>query len=1423
MSRSVFFEISWEVCNMVGGIHTVLASRVQEVQKRHGQDGYIAIGPDVPRTEGIAPEFRADIWDSDLLKSLEDHEVGVVMGRWLVPGEPRCMLINWSRLYLRKDEILGRYWERYGLDSLFGAWDYYDPVLFAHGAGMIIEHIRDRFLLPARQSAIVQSHEWMSAAAILHLQQAAPEIGTVFTTHATTLGRSLAGQRADPNFFKTLSNADPEALAKELHVPSKHSMETVAAREADVFTTVSELAALECTHVLGRKPDLILPNGFGAKPVNAEQRQHAREELFRLAELTTTDRYDREDTLIIVLAGRYEYVNKGVNIYFDAAADLARELEARDGKRIILFAMLPAGHAEPKRQLWNRAYGSLEAVTGPPLRCTHDLVDEANDPVTHQLNALDFDNRPGAKAHVVFVPIYLDGTDPLIRQRYWDLLPGADLGVFPSLYEPWGYTPLEAIAFGVPAITTDCAGFGRWVAAHGDRKRTGVRVLKREGVPFDEVSKSLKDAVIEFVDLPPEVRESLRDACVKTAELTDWSNFMDHYEDAHARALEAGAARRKLLPMERLTAPTPPPTPVSADGSGVFGLFVRPPVPEGEEAAPYKRTFTVSNALPHALRPLQDIASNLWWRWHPDVAALYERIDPELWFELEQNPHALLDQVRPDRLVELAIDERYVAEVTRLSREMTESTESQDPRIAYFCMEFGLAGFLKLYSGGLGILAGDHLKAASDLNLPLCAVGLAYREGYFRQMIDREGRQEHLGDTNDFESPPFQPVMAGRYAPLKVTVPLPTGRVQVRAWQLNVGRIPLFLLDTNLPENRPADREITNRLYGGDSTHRLRQEMILGLGGHQVLTELDIEPDVFHMNEGHSAFLLIARAAHLIQRHGLRSQEAFEYIRNTTVFTTHTPVPAGHDYFPEEMVRPYLARFENVLRMNWPRLMSIGGTPGGAHNKFGTTALAVRNSNRINGVSAKHGEVARDMFLQFFPDLDDPVDVPCTSITNGVHVSTWVASPWQRMFEREMGPKWREVIEDRFQWNWLKDHDPAEIWSIHRELRVDFIEWLKDHLTETWTRRREDLSALRDILDELDEDRLLIGFARRFAPYKRADLLLTDHARLAKLLRGNPGATIVYAGKAHPADGHGQALLQKVYQASKHPDLMGRVIVMEGYSIDEARRMLAGCDVWLNTPTRPLEASGTSGMKAAMNGCLNLSIDDGWWIEGYQGDNGWIIDLPATSIYDPSAYDRAVTMGLLEAEILPIYNDRNGDGVPLEWVNRMKASMSSVIPSFSARRMVSNYADYFYEPAMQDAVALRASNYRPLFAVSDLVEDIRANWHGIAMESVRFGGLGGDEITVGTNVTAELTLHHPGLDARELDVEAVVTFGRRQQDISSRFVVPFESEGDKDRSTWRGGFLVEASGGHELRFRVRPKERSPFRPAALGLHIQKWL
>ena len=1412
-TQNVFFEISWEVCNMVGGIHTVLATRVNEIQQLYGK-GYIAIGPDIHPAEGATAQFRPDVWMPELVDVLSDHEVGVRMGRWLVPGEPQCLLINHARLHERKDEILGEYWEDYELDSLFGEWDYYDPVLFAHGAGMVIERIRNTLLLPRRQNAVVQAHEWMSAAAVLHLKTAAPEIGTLFTTHATMLGRSLAGSSRDDSFVASLADIDTHSVARELRVASKHSMETVAAKQADVFTTVSEITAIECEHVLARTPDIVLPNGFGSKALTPEQRSASRHHLFELAELTTGASYDRDNTSLLILAGRYEYYNKGVDMYLDAVARLRASL-GDDDHRVVAFAMLPAGHAEPRRELWNRLRG--ESRSGEPLRCTHHLVDPTNDPITAQLDSLDIHNRLDDCVHVVQVPIYLDGSDPLIAHKYWDLLPGADLGVFPSSYEPWGYTPLEAVAFGVPAITTDRAGFGRWAQHHGAFQESGVDVLKREGVSYEQVVQSLTDALSKFCTLDPDARAALRNKSIATADKTDWSHFITNYERAHELARNAGEARRRALPRERLSSPS-----ISDSSAAIaIGELIEADRTDG---APYTREFVVTHAVPESLSGLQTLASNLWWRWHPQAASLFKRLDRDLWFEVGEDPHALLSRISSSRLKELGQTQTLVDQVTEVLSEFGTMSTQEAPSIAYFCMEFGLAAFLRLYSGGLGVLAGDHLKAASDLNLPLCAVGLAYREGYFRQLVDQHGNQESLSDTMDFQRPPFEQVTTGGFAPLKIRVPMPTGPVVAQAWKLNVGRTPLYLLDTDVPDNQPSDRAITNRLYGGDVMHRLRQEVLLGLGGVELLDQLDIEPDAFHLNEGHSAFLLLARMERLIERHGLRSQEAIEYVRNTTVFTTHTPVAAGHDHFPEDMVRPFIARFEDKLRLDWKRLMALGATSrGNEGTEFGTTALAARCAGRINGVSKQHGEVTRNMFREFFPHLEAADDVPCTSVTNGVHVPTWLAPRWQRLVERELGPKWIDHLAERSRWDWINHVDDSEMWRIHRELKADFIDWLKEHLTMTWTRRREDLRKLHDLLERIDIERPMLGFARRFAPYKRATLLLQDPERLKALIQSDPGATFIYAGKAHPADEIGKGLLRQLYEVSKQPDFLGRLIFVEDYDIDAARRMVAGCDVWLNTPTRPLEASGTSGMKAAINGCVNLSVDDGWWCEGYEHDNGWVIDLPKGMVPDTDAFDRATVFTLLESQVLREYAQRNEHGVPTDWVRRMKASMASIIPRFSAHRMVSEYWERLYEPAVQQAKALRAEEFAPLVNITNLRQQLLAGWSDISVESVRVSGLGGEELQVGARVSAELLLHHPGIDPNHLQVEAVVNFGSQAHGTADRVVSALALHTVNEHSSWVGSFPVTASGPHQLRFRVRPHQKTEGRPGRLGLMLERWL
>ena len=1400
----VVFEISWEVCNMVGGIHTVIASHAAEMIGKYG-DGYITVGPKLTREDNATPVFRPEVWMPELLESLAGHDVGVQMGRWLVPGEPRCLLINHSRLYAQKNEILSRYWERFELDSLFGGWDYYDPLLFAHASGLIIEHMRDRFFLKERREVVVHAHEWLSGAAVLHVKAAVPDVGTVFTTHATMLGRAASAHHPGEDLHALLPTVNPAELARSLNVSAKHSMESVTARECDVFTTVSELTARECDHLLGRTPDPILPNGFGAHPVPPERAATARERLFRIAELATCARYDRDKTTVAVLAGRYEYVNKGVDVFIDAAAALRGSEWASGGRRLLAFVMMPTGHAQPKRVLSSRARG--EPCADEPLICTHDLIDEHNDPTLRRLRELGVANASGDLVHVVYVPIYLDGSDALIPDRYWDLLPGADIGVFPSRYEPWGYTPLECVSFGVPTVTSDLTGFGQWVKPLGDFRATGVDVLPREGRSAQEATATLAERLEGFMALDDGARAELRAACLRTAGETDWSHFAAHYYDAHGRAAAAAAQRRRETPLDRLLE---------------AARTEAAPIAERPAAHAFRRAFTVANTLPTALEPLRDLAANLWWRWHPRAADLFERLHPELWTEVGEDPHALLERVPSKRLRALAEDAGYVATLTEVHRAMTDALHgaSSKPQIAYFCMEFGLAGFLPLYSGGLGILAGDHLKAASDLGLPLCAVGLAHQHGYFRQLIDADGHQDAAPDTLDFTEPPFTPVLDQQYLPLTVEVAMPTGPVQVRAWQLAVGRVSLYLLDTNVEGNTPAARQITDRLYGGDLEHRLRQEVILGLGGHALLDALGFEPLVYHMNEGHSAALVLARLRYLVRRRGLRLYEALDYVRNTTVFTTHTPVPAGHDHFGEDLVRPYLAPFESQLGVDWPRLMALGRMASRPTEEFGTTALAVRASEYVNGVSAKHGEVTRSMFRELYPEIESPEDVPVGSITNGVHVPTWLAAPWQEHCEQAMGADWQTHLATPERWAWVRDLPNADVWAMHRELRGALVAALERHLEATWARRADDPAILRLVLDRLHGDGAVLTFARRFAPYKRAELLLEDPERLARVFERHPDAVLLYAGKAHPADGLGRDLLRRVHAISRRPELLGRVVLLEGYDIDLARRLVSGSDVWVNTPTRGLEASGTSGMKAAINGCLNLSVDDGWWIEGYDGDNGWNISLPSAGIRDAEPYDRATLFGLLETEVLPCYADRDEGGVPHRWVERMKASVASIIPRFSTRRMLEDYVRLAYDPARADAAALLDDQMRPLLELTDTRARLVERWPELRVEGVEISRLGTDEVPVGAPIPLRLKLLHEGLDAQDLVVEAVAREGHGG---GGRIVQELSSPGGAGASVWSGALVPQAGGRYELRFRVRPRQRREGRAGKLGLHIERWL
>jgi phosphorylase/glycogen(starch) synthase len=1392
---------------MVGGIHTVLATKVREMQAQYGDD-YIVIGPDLPADESGDRDFREEIWLPEVTDELTNMPIGTRMGRWLVPGEPRCLLINYTDLVAEKDRLLTNYWERYGLDSLLGGWDYLEPLMFAHGAGMAVEALSRHYYLPEGKQPIAHAHEWLTGASLLYLRYALPEVATVFTTHATVLGRALAGSNGRLELPGDLQGLQPADMARQHHVSAKHSMETIAAAAADCFTTVSEITAEECAVLLGRAPDVVTPNALGDEfpnPAFAEPAAAAaaRTRLLELAGLATGTVYPPEKTRVLLTSGRYEFVNKGVDQFIDALGQLRPRPDPEE--RTVAFFMLPAAHNGPRRSVLRAV--SDGAPTGEIAFSTHDLLNETADPVVTGLRARGITNDPASQVHAVFIPIYLDGNDPLIRETYYQLLAGADVTVFPSLYEPWGYTPMESTGYGVPTVTSDLAGYGRWALENGRWPESGVQVLRRQGRPRETTVAELAAMVEAAAWAPAEGRPRARAGALATSRLTRWEHFGESYARAHEFACREATARAVTSPADRFRA-----------------AAKRQVVTPGDDAiSAHLRDFVVLNRIPPTLETLRQLSRNAWWSWHPEAAKLFEELDAGLWASSGHNPTLLLDRTTVERLDAVQTPE-YLERLRAAADGLRDCLATRrSPEVAYFSAEFGVLNSLRFYSGGLGTLAGDFLKASSDLNLPVCGVGLAYHRGYFRQRFRSDGSQEPSYDRNDFLSAPMELVLDDDSQPLVVIVAFPGGPVRVRAWRVAVGNVDLFLLDTDFEENRPSDRTITDVLYGGDNAHRLRQELVLGIGGYRLLRALGLNPRVYHMNEGHSAFLLVARIGDLVNEQGLKFEEALEYVRATSVFTTHTPVAAGHDRFPEELLRPFFGRMQQLLHKDWDDLSGLGADPGAGDDRvLSVTYMALNGSRRANAVSKIHGRVARRMFQARYPGLYES-EVPVAAITNGVHTQTWLAPEWQALFAKLLGEDWDQRLGDESYWERVRSLDRSLVWDAHLKAKARLRDWLRQHVQTTFTRRRENPGLLQDVLAGLNEDTLFVGFARRFAPYKRANLLFEDLEELRALTSSPRPVFFVFAGKAHPSDELGQSLARRIIEVSRMPEFRGRMLLVEDYEIAVAQLLVAGCDLWLNTPTPPLEASGTSGMKAAINGVLNLSVADGWWPEAYNGKNGWMFGGESLeSRESQDAYDAAEIYALLGHQVAPLFFDRDGAGVPQGWVERMQESIATVLPKFSMVRMALEYDDLMYRPAMADAEEFERDGFARLSAIVEARKRLVEAWPALAFVDAQVDGLESERLTVGEPITARVDLHHPGLTAQDLEVQVVLTEPEPAGSLHDFRVVAMEPKhGGRATSAWEARIILDDAGARSLGFRVVPRNHQD--ALAPSVPLVKWL
>jgi starch phosphorylase len=770
--------------------------------------------------------------------------------------------------------------------------------------------------------------------------------------------------------------------------------------------------------------------------------------------------------------------------------------------------------------------------------------------------------------------------------------------------------------------------------------------------------------------------------------------------------------------------------------------------------------------LPERLKRLDELANNLWYSWDRATRTLFARLHATLWQEVGHSPKSFLKRISQRRLDEAAEDPVFLGNLNKVLsaydtyHEVPARNDDKLPEgtlVAYFCAEFGFHESLPIYSGGLGILAGDHCKAASDLSLPFVGVGLLYRQGYFLQSIDNEGVQHPLYRESDFDDLPILPVLKVDGSDLKVSVSFPGRDVIVKVWQARVGHITLYLLDTDLEENSSHDRDITHRLYGGDRTTRIEQEIILGVAGVRALFALGLSPTAWHINEGHAAFQILERIHHLTTD-GLDFPSALEAVAANTVFTTHTPVPAGHDYFDDDMVRVYFEHCCDSLHISPNDVLSLGHAPGG--NEFNMTALAIHGSRFHNGVSRIHGSVSSDICSNLWPQIE-PQENPIDYITNGVHAATFLSEAWNEAFDNTLGHGWSQRLMDHDCWNGIHAIPDHQFWSIRQSLKSEMLHLVRNRIAVQHARNHGSQAHLDRVLklaDPKNPNVLTIGFARRFATYKRATLLLQNPDWLKEIV-SNPDRPVlfIFAGKAHPADKPGQELIRWLSSAARTPEFEGKILLLEGYDLRMARRLVSGVDVWLNNPIYPLEASGTSGIKAAMNGVLNLSVLDGWWDEGYDGTNGWAIK-PASDSLDPGRRDQEESRTLyeiLQDQVIPLFYDRGPMGYSPGWVAMAKRSIASIMPSFNAHRMVTEYVDKFYRPASKQCERFYPDSFAGARDLAAWKAKVRQAWGGVSLtrlDSPR------RRMSFGETLRLELAVKLNGLAPADVKVELL--FGR---------------------------------------------------------------
>ena len=828
--------------------------------------------------------------------------------------------------------------------------------------------------------------------------------------------------------------------------------------------------------------------------------------------------------------------------------------------------------------------------------------------------------------------------------------------------------------------------------------------------------------------------------------------------------------------------------------------------------APQWKEVNVKSTLPSELKCLDELAHNMWWAWNYEARNMWKSLDSDLYEEVGHNPVMLLDRLSYERKEAIVKDKAIMESVKQVYKKfrdyMDVEPDATRPSVAYFCMEYGINQVVKIYSGGLGMLAGDYMKEASDSNVNMCGVGFLYRYGYFKQTLSMDGQQIAKYDAQNFNSLPVERVLDENGQPMVVDVPYMNYQVHAYVWAMNVGRIKLYLLDTDNDMNSEFDRPITHALYGGDNENRLKQEILLGIGGILTLKKLGIKKEIYHCNEGHAALCNLQRLIDYIKE-GLSFNEALELVRASSLYTVHTPVPAGHDYFDESLFGKYMGGYPQMLGITWDEFIGMGRTNPEDHSeRFCMSTFACNTCQEVNGVSKLHGWVSQRMFAPIWKGYY-PEESHVGYVTNGVHFPTWTATEWRKVYAKYFDKNYIYDQSNESLWHAIYNVPDAEIWETRMALKKKLVNYIREKFAATWLKNQGDPSRVVALLDSITPNALYIGFCRRFATYKRAHLLFTDLERLSKIVN-NPERPVkfIFSGKAHPADGAGQGLIKKIFEISQRPEFLGKIIFLEDYDMQLARRLVSGVDIWMNTPTRPLEASGTSGEKAEMNGVVNLSVLDGWWVEGYREGAGWALKQERT--YQNQGYqdqlDAATIYSLLENEILPLYYNRNEQGFSEGWIKTIKNSIATIAPHYTMKRQLDDYYDKFYSKEAANFKKLAANNNRLAKELAAWKETVAERWDAIRVVSKDDSALSAAE--TGKEYTLRYVIDEQGLnDAVGLELISIKTDKNGEDHIFSKR--EFKMVGREGNNyTFEATFEPDVAGAFKSCVRMYPKNEN---------------